>query len=243
MVVVCHNTPIVYRQTAQSLMELGWGNRVERAKEAHGFEAIDFFWSTSWPRVDCLRDSGAELARREGHSHILFLDADMVWPSDLLEQLLRHHDVGIVGGLYVTKNPPYNPVALKNPTREAGSQVDRFEFVQDYGKELADVDVLGMGCTLVPTAVFDAIGPRPWFEYRNDDAGWPAITEDVPFCLKAKAAGFRIALDPTIKCGHVATMVMDDKWHRRYQRSVRETEARTTVKDEGGQTWPEFAKK
>lgn len=229
LVVVCHNSPVLFTQTVRSLMELGWGDRVARAREAHGFAAIDHFWSVNWPRVDALRDSAVALARQEGHSHILFLDGDMVWPTDLLQRILAHHDKGIVGGLYCLKQAPYSPVALRDHHRKDGSQVDQFHFTLEYETDLVEVDVLGMGCTLVPTAVFDAIGERPWFEYKNDDAGWPRVTEDVPFCLKAKAAGYKVYLDPTIKCGHVTSQVIDERWHKRYQASQAETSKRMNV--------------
>ena len=220
LVAVCCNTPMVYQKTAQSLMEMGWGNRVESAKSAHGFAAIDFMWATTFPRVDALRDSVSALAIAEGFTHILFLDADMVWPTDTLTRMLAHHDKGIVGGLYVMRHPPFAPVALKDgqPASD-GSTVLMYDHaaVNLDDDALLPVDVLGMGCTLIPVDVFEKIGPRPWFEYANDDAGWPCVTEDVPFCQKAAKAGVPIWLDPTISCGHLTTHVVDRRTSARYR--------------------------
>ena len=56
LVAICHNGPVVLTKTAQSLMELGWGNRVDEAKAAHGVDAIHFMWATTSPRADALRD-------------------------------------------------------------------------------------------------------------------------------------------------------------------------------------------
>lgn len=220
LVALCCNTPMIYRQTAQSLMELGWGDRVARAKEAHGFTEISFMWATTFPRVDALRDSVAALAMQEGFSHILYLDADMVWPTDTLMRMLAHHDQGIVGGLYVMRHPPFAPVALRDGKAAEGSEVLQYQHAREglTETELVPCDVLGMGCTLVPVSVFDAIGPRPWFAYANDDEGWPCVTEDVPFCQKAQKAGYGIWLDPTISCGHVTQQVVDRKTAIRYQK-------------------------
>lgn len=222
LVVVCHNGPVVFVETVQSLVELGWGDRVGRAKAAHGFSEISFYWARNFPRVDAMRDSALELAKREGFSHVLFLDADMIWPTDVLERMLRHAALEhtIVSGLYCLRTPPYAPVAMGDRFRQDGSEVDQFHFVAELGEDLIDVDVVGMGCCLVPLSVLPAIGERPWFEYRNDDNGWPRVTEDVPFCLKAQAAGYRIVLDPTVKCGHVHPQVIDVRWHQRYIESV-----------------------
>lgn len=219
LVAIVHNGPVVYTETARSLMELGFGNRVAVAKETHGFEEIVFAWFTQFPRVDSMRDFALEQASRDGFSHVLFLDADMIWPSDVLVQMLRHHDKGIVGGLYVLKGPPYSPVALADIV-ETTEGVNRYAYQTDYGTELVDVNVLGMGCTLVPTAVTQLLGRRPWFHYENDQNGWPRVSEDVPFCRKAKAAGVPILFDPTVKCGHVATQVLDERYHWRYQQSI-----------------------
>ena len=235
LVALCTNWPYVPVQTAQSLMELGWGDRVARAKASHGFEAIDFAWIRSFPRVDALRDSAAELALAEEFSHLLFLDADNVWPTDTLTRLLAHHDQGIVGGLYVMRHEPYAPVALVDGKVPDGSCVTHYQHDREAigATALRPVDVLGMGCTLIPTEVFRAIGPRPWFEYQNDDDGWPRVTEDVPFCRKAKAAGYPILLDPTLSCGHVTQMITDVRWAQRYaqaqQRTVDAIHERITV--------------
>ena len=223
LVAICHNGPVVYQKTAQSLMELGWGNRVEEAKTAHGFEAIDFAWFTTFPRVDALRDSAMDAARQWGYTHVLFLDADMIWPTDVLSKMLAHHADGIVSGLYVLRHPPYAPVAMADKFREEGSTVDQFFHVELATTDLIACDVVGMGCALIPVDVLDKIGPRPWFVYQDDDHGWPRVTEDVPFCTKAKAAGVPIWLDPTISCGHLSADVKDVRHHKRYLQAKQDT--------------------
>lgn len=217
LVAICNNWPFVPVQTTQSLMEIGWGNRVADAKEAHGFEAINWLWCDGFPRVDALRDKAATLAQREGYTHLLFLDADMVWPTDVLTKMLRHHDQGIVSGLYHLKGGDFPPVALRDGIQPDGSVMTQYFHDRAYletGTALRPQQVVGMGCTLIPMAVFDRIGPRPWFAYELDDEGWPRVSEDVAFCRKASEAGFGIWLDPAVKCGHVTTHVITEKWHR-----------------------------
>jgi hypothetical protein len=217
LVAICHNGPVIFAETAQSLMELGWGDRVQAAKDAHGFAAIDFAWSRSFPRVDSLRDHivAKALIHPAGYTHVLFLDADMVWPTDVLSKMLRHHDQGIVSGLYHLKGGDYAPVAMGGGVpSDTGPTV--YFHDRDYrmtGSELREQEVVGMGCTLVAIDVFRALGDRPWFVYETDDQGWPAVSEDVPFCRNARAAGFRVWLDPTVKCGHVTTNTVTEKWH------------------------------
>jgi GT2 family glycosyltransferase len=216
LVSICHNGPVLFTETVQSLMELGWGDRVQCAKEAHGFEAIDFMWSRSFPRVDSLREHAVAQAMYHpaGYTHILFLDADMVWPTDVLHKMLKHHDKGIVSGLYHLKGGDYAPVAMGNgKPSETGPTVYMHD--RDYrltGDDLREQQVVGMGCTLIPMDAFRALD-RPWFHYEADDQGWPAVSEDVPFCRKARDKGFSIWLDPSVKCGHVTTHTVTEKWH------------------------------
>jgi hypothetical protein len=218
LVAICHNSPIVFAKTAQSLMELGWGNRVEEAKKAHGFDAIHFCWEASLPRVDALRNVVVQRALHHsaGYTHILFLDADMVWPTDVLLQMLRYHDKGIVSGRYHLKGGTFAPVAMMNGHVPEGSNTKQYAFDVDYrndGKTDADglrkVEIVGMGCTLIPMEVFRTL-ERPWFYYENDDDGWPRVSEDVPFCRNAGEAGFPIYWAPAVDCGHATINVVTE---------------------------------
>lgn len=220
LIAIVHNGPVVCTETAKSLMGLGFGNRVETAKQAHGFVEISFAWYSQFPRVDAMRDSAIAGALRDGFSHVLFLDADMVWPTDVLVQMLRHHDAGIVGGLYLLKGPPYSPVHL-GQIAETKDGVNHYVYQTEYGTDLVDVNVLGMGCTLIPLEAVRRMGARPWFLYEDDGEGWPRVSEDVPFCRRAKACGVPVLFDPTVKCGHVTSTVIDERFHQRYQASVR----------------------
>ena len=70
-----------------------------------------------------------------------------------------------------------------------------------------EVDALGMGCTLIPLALCAQLG-RPWFRFQADEYGWNKVTEDIWFCQRARAAGCRLWVDPTIPVGHVAHHVI-----------------------------------
>lgn len=215
LVAICFNGASVPVQTARSCMEIGWGSRIPDAKAAHGFDAIDFHWEDGSPRVDAMRDAVIVQAQKRGYTHVLFLDADMVWPTDVLTKMLRHHDKGIVSGLYFMKGGAFQPVAMRDGRFNASLGVMEYEHDWAYeaaGDDLRPEEIVGMGCTLIPLAVFDAIGPRPWFRYEDNREGWPVVSEDVPLCRKAAAAGFGIWLDPTVKCGHVKSFVVTEQW-------------------------------
>jgi len=233
LVAVCCNSTTIFRKTAQSFMELGWGDRIPYARDLYGFESVGHQWFTEGPRVDMMRNQAAAAAlkgvpREAGgdpvpFSHLIFLDADMVWPTTVIADLLKHHDQGIVSGMYCLKAPPHTPVHLQEQADETfGPQM--FNRLITYGTELEPVDVVGMGCTIIPVDAFRQTGPGKWFEYKDDREGYPRVSEDVPFCLKAKAAGIPRYVDPTIRCGHITAQVIDDRWHTRYQQSIKSAE-------------------
>lgn len=220
LVAVCSNERSVYRQTVGSLMQLGWGQRVTDAAAAHGFDDVQFAWINHYLLVSDLRNEAVRVARAQGCTHILFLDADMTWPADVLMRMLAHHDKGIVSGLYFLKTWPHWPVALKRARvshETLGVDYD-YDKVGVFEEGLIPEQLVGMGCTLIPMAVFEAMA-EPWFEYRQDPEGRWTVTEDVPFCQKAAAVGCPIFLDPTVKCGHVAQHPIKQPW---YERSLAE---------------------
>jgi GT2 family glycosyltransferase len=204
LVAVVSNERMVYRQTAESLVRLGWGGAVARASAAHGFRDISFTWVSRHVRVDDLRNEAVLVAQAAQASHLLFLDADMTWPPDVLERMLAHHDRGIVSGLYFLKAWPNHPVAFSAGRVNLETQrVDYTYAVVEPGRPgLVPQALIGMGCALIPMRVFETL-ERPWFAYRQDPTGAWTVTEDVAFCQKAAAVGCPIALDASVVCGHV----------------------------------------
>ena len=63
-----------------------------------------------------------------------------------------------------------------------------------------------------------------WFTYENDRFGMPRVSEDVPFCRRAKEAGASIWFDPMIRCDHLKVMPLNHRHHVRYQESIKAAE-------------------
>jgi hypothetical protein len=205
-VLVCpvSNHPFVPRQTVASLGAVMLHAREQAASV--GFRC-DFHWEAEAFTLDTLRDRAVYRALSDGFSHILFLDADNVWPHDLLKRLLPLHGLGVVGGLYHGKNPPYEAVALVKAHDDPNPNMYRKLPHIHEETEPQEVDALGMGCTLIPLALCRAMG-RPWFKFQADEYGWMKVTEDIWFCQRAKAHGARLWVDPTLNVGHVSHSVV-----------------------------------
>jgi len=144
--------------------------------------------------VDNARNDAVRIALGENEhsigpvSHVLFVDSDMVLPTDGLDRLLAHNKPS-VGGLYFGKLPPFLPVAF---------MLDPFKRLQAYADNaLSRVDGLGMGFTLVQTDVF-----RQMRAHFKDDLWFRAgegLGEDVWFYMRLKKMGLETYLDTSIK--------------------------------------------
>lgn len=160
---------------------------------------------------------------------ILFLDADMTHPLDLVSSLVRdalESGASILSACYFKKLPPHACVSARKRHPEDQQLLTPIDTVD---KGLVDCDVIGMGAALIHRSVFEAID-YPWFEYETYDVtGERTITEDVPFCAKAKATGFRILTDTRLICGHVRQVEIDEShwltWREQVKDQLEETDA------------------
>jgi hypothetical protein len=138
---------------------------------------------------------------REDCSHILFIDSDMRFPQDMIGRLLKH-DLDIVATNCARRRMPTGPTAQLY--KENGERELVWTMPESTG--LQEVGSVGMGVMLIKANVFKALA-EPWFEtpWRHDKRGY--IGEDVYFCQKAAAAGFKIWIDHDVskEIGHIGT--------------------------------------
>ncbi|NLB80942.1 MAG: hypothetical protein GX800_04885 [Clostridiaceae bacterium] len=137
--------------------------------------------------VDTSRNMIVKEAIEQKADYILWVDSDMILPEDALIRLLSHNK-DIVTGAYAFKDiKSQDLIAFKI----GGGQM---EFSSING--LTEVGAIGFGCCLTKTEIFDKI-EFPYFVFGED------FGEDIYFCKKARAAGFKIYIDPDVKCGHI----------------------------------------
>lgn len=143
--------------------------------------------------------------------YILWLDSDMVFPSDTLERLWKDRDKGdIVTGIYYRRVEPYKPVLYSRlDIDDNGCQ---WENCEDFKDEIFEVEGCGFGCVLTPTNVFIDVMNR----FGNMFAPINGVGEDLSFCWRAKQCGYNIVADPGIPLGHVGHYVVDRKFFDAY---------------------------
>lgn len=152
---------------------------------------------------DVMRNSACSDALAAGFQWVMFLDDDVIPPSDVFARLVRH-DRDIVSGLYYRRQEPICPVAMKIDAQGQAQWVTSW----NPPECLLEIDLVGAGCLLIHRRALEGM-PRPWFEWEIGKAepatprGRGAMSEDFAFCANARRAGFAIHLDTSIRCEHV----------------------------------------
>jgi hypothetical protein len=148
------------------------------------------------------RNMGVEEALKRNCTHILWLDSDMVFPHDLLEQLLREGRE-IIGCTYVQRKLPtrllHKEIDGLHP--DTGEPVSIEPFVGDGVRE---VETLPGGCLLVDTKVYDRL-TKPYYRCVYQDS--VEVGEDFWFCHRTHDAKIWLHADLSKRVGHLGTYV------------------------------------
>jgi hypothetical protein len=156
------------------------------------------------------REKLAREALKDGADYILWIDADMRFPKNTIERLIRA-DKDIVGVNATTRSVPIKATA-KNLKIDFEEKTNSWEQVSSKGKRgLERVTSIGCGVMMVKRKVFEQT-PQPWFWFEMLP-GDKLLGEDVYFCVKANDAGFETWVDHDLsnEIGHVGTYTFG--WH------------------------------
>lgn len=129
-------------------------------------------------------------------------------PDTLLKLLDRKVD--IVVPLVCRRNPPFDSVLYKSMVAD-GAPNEKYKLSELPTGGLLEVDAAGSAGMLVRQHVFASL-PRPWFEFQRH------TSEDVGFCLNARAAGFKVHADLAQTMTHITPCELeprlgeDGKW-------------------------------
>lgn len=156
------------------------------------------------------REKLAAEAIHEGADYILWIDADMRFPKNTIERLIKANK-NIVGVNATTRSIPIRATA-KNLEIDFEKKENHWKPVSSKNKTgLEQVTAIGCGVMMVKREVFEKT-PRPWFWFEAIP-GDKLLGEDVYFCIKAHDAGFETWVDHDLsnEIGHVGQYTFG--WH------------------------------
>lgn len=179
---------------------------------------LDFDFFRGYDVANARNQIGRAVLDR-GFDYVLMVDNDEVIPRDALVNLLASQK-----GCSCAVTVGYCLSRPRNGANDTG-RTTAFKFGgKDYvredaytGKELADlgdrgtnrvqIRGCGLGCALIPRAVFEKVG-APWFRWVLYDNG-AQLSEDLFFCEKLKENSIPVFVDTRVMCGHMMRFV---KW-------------------------------
>ena len=152
------------------------------------------------------RNKLAKQAIAMGADYTMWFDSDMLFQPDTMVRLLAHN-APIVSGAYFRRSPPYHLVAFEKCDAENRKWSDL-----PLPTETVKCEGVGFGCVLVKTEVLFEVAAKysTWFEPLK------GFGEDLSFCWRARQCGYDILLDPTITCGHVGHIVVNEDFYKAY---------------------------
>ena len=188
-----------YPQLAKAAME-----ELRRCPTTRKYETNDC-------SISSMRNAGVKAALADGATHVLFVDADMVFESDALERMLAH-DVGVVGGLCRSRVRPFASTLYR---RDGAGTLKRME---PEGAGLQEFQATGGAFLLVAREVFEGLDKLGagghYFRDCRDRIDLPEserVSEDLFFCQLLEHAGHQLYVDLDVVVGHLATGVVTDK--------------------------------
>jgi len=147
-------------------------------------------------------------------THILFLDDDVIPPSDILKKLLAH-DKDVVSGLYPMRDFPHYPVIFDKRFQNG---FNRHTHLKSEIDGLIEITNCGFGCVLIKMHVFNLL-KKPWVTLGELEAdGW---CDDIAFFNKLGDAGIKMYCDTSVLVDHMMTIHVgfrrvNDSWMINY---------------------------
>jgi hypothetical protein len=150
------------------------------------------------------RNLSVDFAKKNKFDAILWVDSDMVIPSDALLKLISHTDKHeVITGIYYRREQPCWPMIFMTDGKE-------YRYIPMLPEGLIEVGGIGFGCVLTMISAFD--GMEQPFGFRKVQNVYE--TEDLYFCDQYNKLGKKIAADTTVKCGHITSKIITDKdWY------------------------------
>lgn len=162
-------------------------------------------------RNDCVR----WFLEQTESTHLVFVDTDMVWAPDVPAKLIER-DEPIVSAYYLGRG--HDGKAFPVGMKWADEPLKTMSYLTTEDLDgLTEVAGVGMGCCVIQRRVLESLAehdghPDQWpfavGQTRSASGGFLSMSEDITFCVRAKAVGYASYIDATVPVGHVKSFIM-----------------------------------
>lgn len=154
-------------------------------------------------------------AIKAGFDRVFWMDSDMKFPPDALEELSADMDTGLdfVTGVYYTRRPPKIKPVIYNElhweVKEDGKLDTGATNYFDYPENaLFEIAAAGFGCCLTSVDLLKRVGEK----FGSPFTPLEAMGEDMSFCFRVMQIGGRMFCNSGIQCGHIGQVAFDRSW-------------------------------
>lgn len=171
-------------------------------------DGIDFEYNImSGTLVYIARDKLARYAINNGFTHVLWLDADMIFEDTLLDDLM-FCGKDFVTGIAHARRKPYLSCVFKS--------LSTCEHFTEYGSEPFKVAGCGFACVLIKVDILTHV----MLTFQTCFLPQMKLGEDLAFCDRAHYCGYEIWAEPTVRLGHIGQIAIYPEDHERYMEQI-----------------------
>ena len=155
--------------------------------------------------VHLARDRLAKYAIIHKFTHVLWLDSDMIFTDELLDDL-QFCGKPFVTGIAHGRRKPFLSCLFKSYYPE----VVRWTY-NEYPSRAFEVAACGFAAVLIETQILNDVLQR----YNTCFLPTQFLSEDVAFCDRARTLGYHVYAEPGVKLGHIGRMIVypEDSLH------------------------------
>lgn len=157
------------------------------------------------------RDKLAKKAVNENYTHVLWLDADMVFNEDLLDDLMFSGEQ-FVSGIYHTRRPPHGSCIFKNISLD---NIEKY-MGDDYPSNTFEIAGCGFGCVLMDVQIIKDV----LMNFGEAFLPIHGLGEDIAFCDRVHRLGYKMYAEPGVKLGHMGHIAIYPEDHIGYLNSL-----------------------
>lgn len=158
-----------------------------------------------------IRQTLAEEAVNGEYDHLLFIDSDMVFNSDVLIDLLEC-DKDIVSAVCFMRKAPYEPCIYKDFRIGFLPGADEITKYVDYPRDdVFEIQACGLAMCLIKTNVFKKIFEKEGHAFVPIASTGGSFGEDLSFCIRARRCGFSIFANSKPKIGHIGKFFSNEE--------------------------------
>ena len=159
-------------------------------------------------------------AIENGFDNVLWLDSDMLFPPNTLTKL-EAYNMDMVTGLYVKRHEPVEPVLyekIEEPERgNDGKLIANIASYTNYHRDsFFPVAGCGFGCVLIDVQIMREVMQKDGTCFLP----MPHYGEDLAFCIRVAALGYKMYAEPSAVCGHIGHTVIYPEDHERWKQTI-----------------------